>query len=149
MRLSKKGFNNVLIFGILTVIFIFNFGHKLLPSSKKDQQTVINKALTIVEIKTPDFSIKRSGRGWISVPKLGLSNQQLSKIVHTWQTLLLQKHASPIQSKNPFIIQIYTANKDQSVTVKLIQYGKNYLLQIDKKNTLLLNSQQLPLFLGR
>jgi len=149
MRLSKKGFNNVLIVGILAFVFILNFGPKLLPSSKKNQQTVINSALTIIEIKTPDFSIKRFGQRWISEPNLGLSNQQLSQLVHTWQAVPLQEHAEPVQSKNPFIIQVYLANKDQPVTVKLIEYGNNYLLQINQNVTLLLKSKQLPLFLGR
>jgi hypothetical protein len=124
-------------------------GPKLLPSSKKNQQTVINSGLSIIEIKTPDFSIKRFGRRWITEPNLGLSNQQLAQIVHAWQAFPLQKHAAPLQEKNPFIIQIYIANKDQPVTVKLIEYGHNYLLQITNNITLLLNSKQLPLFLGR
>ena len=148
MRLSKKGFNNVLIFSILTLIFIFNFGKQLLPNVAPSNQTVIDSNLIIVEIKTPDFIIKRSGRSWISEPQLGLSDQKLSEIVKTWQTLPLHEATPPSEIDAPFIIQIYTANAEQPIIVKLIQQQEHYLLQIDDI-TLFLDATQLPLFLGR
>ena len=149
MRLSKKGWNNVLIFGVLTIIFLFNFSHKLLLEPKVHQRTLINKDMLILEIRTPDFSIKRDGRSWISEPNLGLSEQQLSSLVKNWQNIPLQTQEPVIQPKNPFVMQVYSANQDQPIIVKLIQQGENYLLQTDETMSLFLSAQQLPLFLGR
>jgi hypothetical protein len=149
MRLSKRGWNNVLIFGVLIIVFLFNFSHKLLMKPKVHQRTLINNDVMIVEIKTPDFSIKRAGRSWISEPNLGLSEHQLSLLVQNWQNLPLQTHAAIIQPKNAFIMQVYTANNVQPIIVKLIQQGENYLLQTDEELSLFLSSEQLPLFLGR
>lgn len=149
MRLSTKGWNNVLIFGILMIVFLFNFSHKLLLKPKNHQRTVISSELIIVEIKTPDFSIKRSGRSWISEPNLGLSKQQLSLLVQNWQSLPLQTQAAIVQPKNAFVMQVYTANEAQPIIVQLIQMGEDYLLQIDQNIALFLSSKQLPLFLGR
>lgn len=116
---------------------------------KVHQRTLINNDVMIVEIKTPDFSIKRAGRSWISEPNLGLSEHQLSLLVQNWQNLPLQTHAAIIQPKNAFIMQVYTANNVQPIIVKLIQQGENYLLQTDEELSLFLSSEQLPLFLGR
>lgn len=149
MRLSAKGWNNVLIFGILIIVFLFNFSHKLLLKPKAHQRTVINNRVMIVEIKTPDFSIKRSGRSWTREPNLGLSGQQLALLVQNWQNLPLPTQAAILQPKNPFIMQVYTANDAQPIIVKLIQQGENYLLQTDEDMALFLTSEQLPLFLGR
>lgn len=149
MRLSKKGWNNVLIFGVLTIIFLFNFSHKLLLEPKVKQRTLIDNQVMIVEIKTPDFSIKRNGRSWVSQPDMGLSEHQLSLLVKNWQNLPLQTQEPIIQPKHPFIMQVYTAEQDQPIIVKLIQQGENYLLQTDEKMSLFLSAQQLPLFLGR
>lgn len=149
MRLSARGWNNVLIFSVLIIVFLFNFSHKLLLKPKVHQRTVISQEKMIVEIKTPDFSIKRAGRAWISEPNLGLSEHQLSLLVQNWQTLPLQTHAAILQPQNAFIMQIYTANEDQPIIVKLIQQGEDYLLQTDENMSLFLSADQLPLFLGR
>ena len=149
MRLSKRGWNNVLIFGVLIIVFLFNFSHKLLLKPKVHQRTLISSELMIVEIKTPDFSIKRVGRSWVSEPNLGLSEHQLSLLVQNWQNLPLQTHAAILRPKDPFIMQVYTANQVQPVIVQLIQQGNDYLLQTDESMSLFLSSEQLPLFLGR
>jgi hypothetical protein len=149
MRLSQKGWNNVLIFGVLIIIFLFNFSHKLLLKPKVHERTLINNDVIIVEIKTPDFSIKRDGRSWISQPNLGLSEHQLTLLVQNWQKIPLPTQAAIIQPNNAFIMQVYTANEAQPIIVKLIQQGENYLLQTDETMSLFLSAQQLPLFLGR
>ena len=149
MRLSKRGWNNVLIFGVLIIVFLFNFSHKLLLKPKVHQRTVISSELMVVEIKTPDFAIKRSGRSWISEPNIGLSEHQLSLLVQNWQSLPLQVQAAIVQPSDAFIMQVYTANNAQPIIVKLIQQGEDYLLQTDEEMSLFLSSEQLPLFLGR
>ncbi|WP_019616404.1 hypothetical protein [Psychromonas ossibalaenae] len=149
MRLSKKGWNNVLIFGVLLIIFIFNFSHKLTLSPKVQQRTVIDKQLMIVEIKTPDFRIKRDGRTWLSEPGLGLSEQQLTLLVQNWQTLKLETQPAVTDPSNAYSIFVYSADQPQPIIVQLFQHGDNYLLQSDTDTSLLLTAEQLPLFLGR
>ncbi|PKF60537.1 hypothetical protein CW745_14455 [Psychromonas sp. psych-6C06] len=149
MRLSKRGWNNVLIFGVLIIVFLFNFSHKLLLKPKVHERTLISNDVLIVEIKTPDFSIKRVGRGWISEPNLGLSEHQLSLLVQNWQNLPLSTQSAITPPESSFIMQVYTANEVQPIIVHLIQQGDNYLLQTDQTMSLFLSSEQLPLFLGR
>lgn len=139
----------MLIFGVLIVVFLFNFSHKLLLQPKVHQRTLISGDAMIVEIKTPDFSIKRVGRSWISEPNLGLSEHQLSLLVQNWQTLPLQTKNAQIAPEDPFIMQVYTANEVQPIIVQLIQEGDDYLLQTDQQMSLFLSAEQLPLFLGR
>ena len=149
MRLSKRGWNNVLIFGVLIIVFLFNFSHKLLLKPKVHQRTLISNEVMIVEIKTPDFTIKRVGRSWVSEPNLGLSEHQLSLLVQNWQNLPLQTQLPIDKPKDPFIMQVYTANQAQPIIVKLLQEGDDYRLQTDQEMSLFLSAEQLPLFLGR
>ncbi|MFT6986873.1 MAG: hypothetical protein ACJAT7_002723 [Psychromonas sp.] len=148
MRLSRKGWNNVIIFAVLIIIFIFNFSPKLTLSPKSQQRTVISSELIIVEIKTPDFKIKRVGRAWKSEPDLGLSKQQLALLVQNWQQLKLEPQATK-KNTAPYVIQIYTVNQEQPIIVQLFQQEDDYLLQIDSAISLFLSAQQLPLLLGR
>lgn len=149
MRLSTKGWNNVLIFAVLTIIFLFNFSHKLLLSPKADQTTIIDKQLTIVELHTPDFIIKRVGRGWVSTPEMGLSAQQLASLIDNWQSLKLATQPLIANPEYAFSIHIYSSDKEQPSVVQLIQQGDNYQLQINNELGLFLEAKQLPLLLGR
>ena len=149
MRLSPKGWNNILIFSALLIIFILNFGHKLNLSPKVRQRSIIAKNLTILEIKTPDYKIERIGRSWKSEPHIGLSTLQLTQLVANWQNLKLKTQPPVDNSVTPYLIRIYIASQEAPVIVKLFQYGDHYLLQTDPKMSLLLNEEQLPLLLGR
>ena len=149
MRLSRKGWNNVLIFAVLFIIFISNFGHKLILSPKVQQRSVINQDLTIVEIRTPDYKIQRVGRTWKSEPNLGLSEQQIASLVYNWQNLKLDTQALVNNITAPYIIQIYTVEQAQPFTVQLLQQGDNYLLHTESTISLFLDAEQLPLLLGR
>lgn len=149
MRLSRKGWNNVLIFGVLIIIFIFNFSHKLRLSSDIQQRAVIRNDLTIVEIKTPDFKVIRAGRTWKSEPDLGLSKQQLASLVENWQNLELETRPAIKTDNSAYPIAIYTSKQEQPISVLLLQQGDDYLLQIDSSTSLFLSAQQLPLLLGR
>jgi len=149
MHLSRKGWNNVLIFSVLLIIFVFNFSQKLTLSPKVLQRSVIPESVTIVEIKTPDYQISRLGRSWQSQPALGLSEQQLNKLVDNWQHLKLATQDPVSENVAPYTIQIYIADQDQPIIVQLYQYGEHYLLQTDSDMSLLLEANQLPLLLGR
>lgn len=149
MRLSRRGWNNVLIFAVLTIIFIFNFAPKLVPQDEQQYLPVINNQLTIVEIKTPDFKIARVGRHWQSQPDLGLSQQQLTTLVHNWQHLALPVQEARITPKSSYIISIYSADQAQPTVVNLIQQDDGYQLQTQSNHALFLATHQLPLLLGR
>lgn len=149
MRLSRKGWNNVLIFAVLFIVFVFNFSHKLTLSPKVHQRAVIDGDFTIVEIKTPDYRIKRSGRTWQSEPNLGLTEQQLTSLVNNWQGLKLETQPPVDNVKTPYTIQVFTAKHEQPIIVQLYQYETHYLLQTDPSMSLLLKENQLPLLLGR
>ncbi|MCG6201473.1 hypothetical protein [Psychromonas antarctica] len=149
MRLSSKGWNNVLIFGILTIIFVFHFSQKLTLSAKIEQRSVISNEFIIVEIKTPDFEIKRVGRSWKSEPDLGLSKNQLALLVQNWQQLKLETQSTVTTKQPPYLIYIYSANQAQPTIVQLFQQGDNYSLQLDSTISLFLSAEQLPLLLGR
>ena len=150
MRLSKKGWNNVLIFSVLLIVFIFNFKHKLSLKPQVLLRTVISGQHTIVEIKTPDFKLIRNGRQWAAEPSLGLSEIQLAQLAKNWQNLPLDTLQDVfIDNTAPYYVQVYIASEAQPIVVQLDQYKSDYLLHIEDDITLLLPAHKLPLFFGR
>jgi hypothetical protein len=148
MGLSKKGFNNILIFTMLSIIFIANFSHLLFESENEVTQTIIHPSKHIVEIQTVDLVIKRVGRSWSTEPSIGRSEQQLADIIQRWQTTPLSVYEGDFDDRSPYIIKIYLIEQIQPIIVKLYQNGDNYLLQTNEMLLLQLNAAQFPLFFG-
>lgn len=150
MRLSKKGWNNVLIFGILLAIFIFNFSQHLRLSTKTSQQSVISTELTIVEIETPDYVITRVGRNWESKPNMGISSEKLQHIVDNWQTMPLDTLTEQDLPTSNFILKFFVTEQIQPIIVQLYQQQNDqYILQINEHIFLSLPAEKLTLFLGK
>jgi len=148
MGLSKKAFNNILIFTMLSIIFIANFSHLLFESENKATQTVINPSKHIVEIQTVDLAIKRLGRSWSTEPPIEYSEQQLVNIIQRWQTTPLSVYEGTFTNSNPYVIKIYLIEQVQPIIVKLYQHGDDYLLQTEEMRLLQLSTAQFPLFFG-
>lgn len=150
MRLSKKGWNNVLIFGVLLIIFIFNFSQELRLSSKPSQRHVISNDLTIVEIETPDYVITRAGRNWQSKPSMGVSSENLQHIVNNWQTIPLEVLTPQNLPTSNFILKFFVTEQIQPIIVQLHQLQDDqYILQINEHTFLSLPTEKLTLFLGK
>lgn len=150
MRLSKRGWNNVLIFGVLLIIFIFNFSEKLRLSSTIPQHTVISSDITIVEIETPDYIITRVGRKWESKPNIGLSSENLQHIVNNWQTIPLDTLAEQNLPTSDFTLKFFVTEQTQPIIVQLHQQADNqYILQVNDDTFLSLPTEKLTSFLGR
>lgn len=150
MRLSKKGWNNVLIFGVLLIIFIFNFRQQLNFSNSAPQRPVISPELTIVEIQTPDYVMTRTGREWKREPSINLSKENLQSIVNNWQTLPLTVLNLQSLPSSSFILSFFVIEQDQPITVQLHQQPNGqYILQVNEDTFLALPVEQLTAFIGR
>ena len=150
MRLSKKGFNNLLIFGILLITFIFNFNQRLHEPQQTNQSTVIPKELTILEIQTPDYSLTRIGRNWQRKPSMGISSNKLQQVVSNWQTIPLDRLTEQSFPLSDFVLTFFIAEQQDPIIVQLHQLqNDHYVLQVNEKLYLSLPADKLTLFLGR
>lgn len=150
MRLSKRGWNNVLIFGVLLIIFIFHFSQQLNLSSQNSQRSIIPPALTIVEIITPDYTITRVGRDWKSEPNMGMSSEKLDGIVNNWQNIPLDTLVEQNTPHSDFAIKFFAAEMSQPIVVQMHQQeDDHYIVEIDGQQFLSLPADKLTLFLGK
>jgi hypothetical protein len=150
MRLSKKGWNNVLIFGVLLVIFIFNFSQDLRLSSPVNTQSVISPDVTILEIQTPDYVISRNGRQWAQKPSVGLSSENLQQLVNNWQSVPLAVLTEQKLVSSTFVLRFFVAEQIQPIIVQLHQLqNEQYILQVNEHTFLSLPIEKLTLFLGK
>ncbi len=87
IRLSKKGWNNVLIFSMLIMIMVFNGVHTRFNSSEStnSQVTLLPEDSLVLTLTFPEVKIERIGQGWRTNPAVELSTEQLSQVMADWQ----------------------------------------------------------------
>ncbi|AQP99381.1 hypothetical protein B0W48_05945 [Pseudoalteromonas aliena] len=98
MRLGRKGWNNVIIFSMLIMIFFLNGWHKQLFSNidAPSMQPVLPVQSFVLTLEFVDQKIERIGTSWrttalqndVSLRWLP-SEQQLGELINRWQSIEL------------------------------------------------------------
>ena len=104
MRLSRKGWNNVIIFSMLIMIFFLNGLHKKIGSDETQAQLqpLLPVQSFVLTLEFSDQKIERIGTSWRTtalIKEVPLSwqgsEQQLSELVYLWQNTALMTTTIP------------------------------------------------------
>lgn len=94
IRLTSRGWNNVLIISMLLLIIMFNItGNIFSDSSPSDKVLValIPSGEVITSIDMGSATLERVGRGWRLLPaEQGIDNQVLNEAISHWQSARLE-----------------------------------------------------------
>lgn len=110
MQLSRKGWNNVIIFSMLIMIFFLNGWHKDIGGSNNEPvlQPVLPIQSFVLTLSFVDQKIERIGTSWrttalqTDVPLTWQgTEQQLGELVNLWQSAqLMSVHESVVFNPN-------------------------------------------------
>ena len=119
-KLSRKGWNNVIIVGVLIVITLL---HRLeqvqQENSAQRPRTLLPADAVVLTWQGPSWQIERIGQGWRSGPDLGLDSAQLAARIDAWQGWLLPPGEAVRGA--PVTLKIWIAGQSDPVEVGLYQ----------------------------
>ncbi|WP_018692143.1 hypothetical protein [Algicola sagamiensis] len=90
LRLSRQGWNNVLIFSMLIMIFLFNgLHHRMLSfESEPQSQQLLPEESMLLTLELPPYSIERIGKAWRIQPgRKDTSEAELHQLTTAWQSI--------------------------------------------------------------
>lgn len=141
MQLSRKGWNNVLIFSMLLMIFFFNGLHKKLNNVPEAQgvQAVLPAQSFVLALTFPEQKIERIGTAWRSqqLQSDGLlsdkftTQQHMASLVAQWQglELTLAETQTSEQTLTPiYVATLWLAGEQLPFVYQLFDDGKQYYL---------------------
>ncbi|KID57825.1 hypothetical protein JF50_03475 [Pseudoalteromonas luteoviolacea] len=138
MGLSRKAWNNVVIFSMLIMIFFLNgLHHKLNPQQAEFERVmVLPEHSFVLAMAYPGVKIERIGTTWRIENKLGgkvqtaYTEQELVQIVQLWQHTELQSIAPP--QLNPesaiSVATFWVAGEELPLSYQLYRTDELYLL---------------------
>jgi len=148
MKLSRTGWNNVIIFSVMAIIILINATNdKLFPneeSSNNSEQLILpaHSVILTLSIGFPDnqqISFERVGRNWKLSTK-GLivekTDQQIEQIMFAWQQSsgLVQAAEIVIENKQGISVQIALAGETSSRDFVLYPLSDQVLIHQQREN---------------
>ena len=148
MKLSRTGWNNVIIFSVMAIIVLINATNdKLFPNeeSKNNAEQLILPAHSVILTLTIDLPenqqvlFERVGRSWKLSTKgliLNKTDQQIEQIMFAWQQSsgLVQAAEIVIDSKQGITVKIALAGESLSRTFVLYPLSDQILVHQQREN---------------
>ena len=131
MQLSRRGWNNVLIFAVLTIILVFQYSGKKIDGGNTASyyQTALPQNAIVLSMQFDNIQIQRVGSQLATKPELGLSQPQLQQIIKAWETATFKPVAEGVVIENlayGINISFELANLAEPVTLILYQINRFY-----------------------
>lgn len=131
LRLSRQSWNNLIIFGVLALFFLFYIApnHLAMMRSQNTVVTVVQPGQRILQLEFPRAALKQAGPVWRLEP--AVSGLDANTILNTWQDLQL---AVPLQNNSLILAQVCRVLLSQSgeaapVTWQIVLDQQQWYLQ--------------------
>ncbi|MEI5640438.1 MULTISPECIES: hypothetical protein [unclassified Pseudoalteromonas] len=140
VKMSRKAWNNVVIFSMLLMIFFLNGLHyKLNPSDEAlEVESVLPEQSFVLALAFPGYKIERIGTSWrIELPQGSdsrYSTEQLQQLIAKWQQLQVQVIKAPeLEDQQALTVaRFWLATEELPLSYQLFREGKYYYL-FDKR----------------
>ena len=154
MQLSRRGWNNILIFAVLAMMMIFQYsGNRLSQTdSAAHYQSPLPAGSVILSMHFDNVLIRRVGSQLEAQPALVLSQPQLQQIIQSWEGATFKPVPADVQVANlayGINIVFELANVTEPITLILYQMEDGYLLQNWQQQLLQLDASELHVLLPR
>lgn len=124
IRLSRKAWNNVLIFSVLIMILLFNSTNNILNRGDADDNAVrplVPRDAIVMTLDYGPLKIERIGQGWRfngALSEIDGLQSTPEKIVRTWQTSSMTPVNASV-SEAPMVVVVWLAGEAEGRVYQL------------------------------
>ena len=141
VKLSRKGWNNVIIVAVLAVIVLL---HRLEQAQQENSAQrhhgLLPDSAVVLSWQSPSWRVERIGQGWRSVPDLGLDSSALAGRIAQWQGWQLPS-SDPLRGA-PVEVAVWLAGQGEPMTLALYQDNGRYAVRLAQDRWLALSADQ-------
>lgn len=133
LRLSQKAWNNVVIFAMLFMVYLFTVSNDMLNDGDSGQAEVLPLFPPYSVIMSMDFGVARLdriGQDWRVEGQSVEVLPELKQIMETWSLLEAIPFITKPQS-SPYIVAIQLAGEDKKRVYQVYQHNDDVLLKLN------------------
>ncbi|MBC7001874.1 hypothetical protein BIZ37_04845 [Photobacterium sp. BZF1] len=157
MRLSRRGWNNVIIIAVICFIAVVQlpelvkqrFGHEGETQAQSDMTALLPTQAEIDQLHLPLTSVNREDGSWLAHPRVALPAEQL---ISHWQSLAGTAVSDEMVGKlkptlpPPSSVEIWLAGREEPVRVTVYQQPQFWLLKNWQGEWLAISVEEAYLF---
>jgi hypothetical protein len=136
IRLSRKAWNNVIIFSMLLMILLFNTTNNILTGSLDDEveASLLPSGSMLMTLQMPSITLERIGKGWRTSQPSAVSETHMQALVSRWQDSIMTNFEGEVPLGMPVIVIAWLAGENSGRVFQL--YGSG-------RDTIVLHQQQV------
>jgi len=137
IRLTQRGWNNVIIVSMLLLIVLFNSSSNFLSNNELDTQQPLPLLPANSVLMTLDFGshkIERIGRGWriLADKSQALADQAaLNDVINNWQLATIEPFDGLGQDQE-LVVVVWLAGQDQARVYQFYPLGQTLLVEVEQ-----------------
>ncbi|UAA38848.1 hypothetical protein KIH87_00260 [Paraneptunicella aestuarii] len=133
-NLSQRAWNNVIIFAMLLMVYLFSISNKLLVENSDNTEIhfLLPEHSIIMRMEFAEVTLERIGRSWRTKGSDSWSMDRLQSLVYQWQHLVVHEQAG-IEMKDPYIVTMLLAGEDKSRVFQLFPLNGGVLINSSGK----------------
>ncbi len=134
-RMSKRAFNNVVIFAMLGMIFLFNLDRFVPESKLPANQPLLPEGVYVLKIEQNSQKLERVGQQW----RFAGINASLSTTpeqqIEAWRSAIIQAAKPPrsVTQTEPLVAVVWVAGQAQGLVYAFVEQNQNLWVNIDNQ----------------
>lgn len=140
IRLSKRAWNNVIIFAMLIMIVMFNMTNNILTGSVDSEERVplLPENAVLMTLEFGSSKIERIGRGWCTDSDIVGNETVLGDITSGWQEANMISSA-PFSIDNALVVVVWIAGEPKGLVYQLVEYQSGVGVMVENQYYLIQN----------
>lgn len=136
MRLSQKAWNNVIIFAMLFMVYLFSISNELIVKNGTSKlQFLLPEHSVIMQVTFADVSVERQGQSWAVQGSDRYNMGNLQSIVHNWGQVVVQLQ-EPILFSSPYVVVVQLAGENHQRVYQLEAFEQGLLINYEGRTFL-------------
>lgn len=136
MKLSRTGWNNVIIFSVMGIILLLNVTNERLfkqsdgAYSSSTEVPILGAQAVILTLNiNQQLTIERIGQSWRAMPAK-ISGQALEQMMNAWQQAvgIIQPPGLEVASQPSYVATVYLAGDEQATVLSLYPLADQLLV---------------------
>lgn len=137
INLTQRAWNNVIIFAMLFMVYLFSISNELIIKNNDDDQVrfLFPEHSVIMQIKFSEVTLERIGQSWRTQGSDQWSMNSLQSLVHNWSKLIV--HEQEYTSlNNPYIVTLLLAGEENNRVLQVSSVTDGVMINSGAKSYL-------------
>lgn len=134
IRLSRKAWNNVIIFAMLIMILLFNTTTNILNTERQDNhaQSLIPEGAVLMTLETNGHKVERIGQGWRIDSDDDIHIGKMPLVVERWHSAVMQPISGPENLGDQAIVIAWLAGQQNGRVYRLFSAGPDTVVEVNE-----------------